>query len=211
MSRTVTTRSLPVVALDGRADARGSVVVSHDVARAALAALAGLTVHPWPGVEHGEGRPSLSLSAALVGVPDAPEGIMQAHAAMDAAAGSTPVTRCPRAANPIVSRPVPQPRSSTRDAEVSSTSAAKASSSSLHRHSASYTSTRRGCRNSPWCISGRPSVGGAYGRSRLAWFEHGTVAEFGRPRFPRQGRLHLVRPRLPRCRTPEVRGRENSS
>ncbi len=86
MSRTVTTRSLPVVALDGRADARGSVVVSHDVARAALAALAGLTVHPWPGVEHGEGRPSLSLSAALVGVPDAPEGIMQAHAAMDAAA-----------------------------------------------------------------------------------------------------------------------------
>ncbi len=84
MSRTVTTRSLPVVALDGRADARGSVVVSHDVARAALAALAGLTVHPWPGVEHGEGRPALSLGAALESVPATPEAIIAAVDALEA-------------------------------------------------------------------------------------------------------------------------------
>lgn len=84
MSRTVRP-ALPVVALDGRADARGSVVVSTDVARACLAALAGLTVHPWPGVEHGEDRPVLTLRAALVGVPATPEAIIAAVDARETA------------------------------------------------------------------------------------------------------------------------------
>lgn len=91
MSRTHSPR--PLVSTDGRADARGSVVVSHDVARAALAALAGLTPHPWLGViDEGSGwteadlPPARSLVAALVGVPSTPEAIMQAHAVADAAA-----------------------------------------------------------------------------------------------------------------------------
>ena len=83
MSRTVRPALLPV-STDGRADARGSVVVSTDTARATLAALAGLTVHPWPGVEHGEDRPALSLGSALVGVPDSPEAIIAAVDALEA-------------------------------------------------------------------------------------------------------------------------------
>ena len=83
MSRTVRP-ALPPVSTDGRADARGSVVVSTDVARATLAALAGLTVHPWPGVEHGEDRAPLSLAAALEGVPATPEGIIAAVDALEA-------------------------------------------------------------------------------------------------------------------------------
>lgn len=80
------------VSTDGRADARGSVVVSTATGRAVLAALAGLTPHPWPGVEdapvctapncgwgcHNIPRRPLSLAAALVGVPDSPEAIIQA-------------------------------------------------------------------------------------------------------------------------------------
>lgn len=73
------------VSVDGTADARGSVVVSLDAARAVLAALAGLTVHPWLGViDEGSGwteadlRPALSLRAALVGVPTTPEAIIAA-------------------------------------------------------------------------------------------------------------------------------------
>lgn len=97
MSRTVRP-PLPVVSTDGRADARGSVVVSLDTARACLAALAGLTVHPWPGVEdapvctapncgwgcHNIPRRPLSLAAALVGVPDSPEAIIAAVDALEA-------------------------------------------------------------------------------------------------------------------------------
>lgn len=83
MSRTVRPALLPV-STDGRADARGSVVVSLATGRAVLAALAGLTVHPWPGVEHGEGRAPLSLPAALVGVPATPEGIVAAVDALEA-------------------------------------------------------------------------------------------------------------------------------
>jgi len=83
MSRTVLPPR-PLVSTDGRADARGSVTVSTATARAVLAALAGLTVHPWPGVEHGEGRPALSLGAALVGVPAAPEAIIAAVDALEA-------------------------------------------------------------------------------------------------------------------------------
>lgn len=86
------------VSTDGRADARGSVVVSTDVARAALAALAGLTVHPWMGVAY-EGstwpgadlpmteadlRPARSLREALVGVPTTPEAIIAAVDALEA-------------------------------------------------------------------------------------------------------------------------------
>lgn len=84
MSRTVRP-PLPVVSTDGRADARGSVVVSTDTARACLAALAGVAVHPWLGViDEGSGwteadlRPALSLRAALVGVPTTPEAIIAA-------------------------------------------------------------------------------------------------------------------------------------
>jgi len=84
MSRTVLPPR-PLVSTDGRADARGSVTVATPVARAVLAALAGLTVHPWPGVEHGEDRPALTLSAALEGVSDAPEAIIAAVDALEAA------------------------------------------------------------------------------------------------------------------------------
>jgi len=84
MSRTVLPPR-PLVSTDGRADARGSVTVSTATARAVLAALAGLTVHPWPGVEHGEGRPALTLSAALEGVPVDPAAILLAVDALEAA------------------------------------------------------------------------------------------------------------------------------
>ena len=89
MSRTVRP-ALPVVSTDGRADARGSVVVSLDIARATLAALAGLTPHPWLGVIEGSGWTEAdlplarSLRAALEGVPDAPEAIIAAVDAMEA-------------------------------------------------------------------------------------------------------------------------------
>ena len=83
MSRTVRP-ALPVVSTDGRADARGSVTVSTATARAVLAALAGLTPHPWPGVEFGEGRAPLTLSAALEGVPATPENVIAAVDAMEA-------------------------------------------------------------------------------------------------------------------------------
>jgi hypothetical protein len=83
MSRTVRP-ALPVVSTDGRADARGSVTVSTATARAALAALAGLTAHPWPGVEHGEDRPALSLGEALEGVPETPAAIIEYVDALEA-------------------------------------------------------------------------------------------------------------------------------
>ena len=89
MSRTVRPALSPV-STDGRADARGSVVVSTDVARAALAALAGLTPHPWLGViDEGSGwteadlPPARSLRAALEGVPATPEAIIAAVDAID--------------------------------------------------------------------------------------------------------------------------------
>jgi hypothetical protein len=84
MSRTVNPPR-PLVSTDGRADARGSITVSTSVARAVLAALAGLTVHPWPGVEHGENRPTASLSDALEAVPEAPGAIIAAVDALEAA------------------------------------------------------------------------------------------------------------------------------
>ena len=84
MSRTVRP-ALPPVSTDGRADARGSVTVSLATGRAVLAALAGLTPHPWLRViDEGSGwteadlRPALSLRAALVGVPATPEAIIAA-------------------------------------------------------------------------------------------------------------------------------------
>ena len=61
-------------------------------------------------------------------------------AASGAAAGSTPVTRCPAAAMASVSRPVPHPKSSTRAAGVSLTNVRKKSSSRDHTQTASYTS-----------------------------------------------------------------------
>ena len=90
MSRTVRP-SLPPVSTDGRADARGSVTVSAHTGRAVLAALAGLTVHPWLGViDDGSGwteadlRPARSLREALVGVPTTPEAIIAAVDALEA-------------------------------------------------------------------------------------------------------------------------------
>ena len=90
MSRTVRP-SLPPVSTDGRADARGSVTVSLDTGRAILAALAGLTPHPWQGViDEGSGwteadlPAARSLSIALVGVPATPEGIIAAVDAKEA-------------------------------------------------------------------------------------------------------------------------------
>jgi hypothetical protein len=90
MSRTVRP-ALPVVSTDGRADARGSVTVSTDIARATLAALAGLTPHPWLGViDEGSGwieadlSPARSLREALVGVPATPEAIIAAVDAREA-------------------------------------------------------------------------------------------------------------------------------
>lgn len=90
MSRTVRP-ALPVVSADGRADARGSVVVSLATGRAVLAALAGLTAHPWLGViDEGSGwteadfPPARPLSIALVGVPATPEAIIAAVGAMEA-------------------------------------------------------------------------------------------------------------------------------
>ena len=90
MSRTVRPFRLPV-STDGRADARGSVTVSAHTGRAVLAALAGLTVHPWLGViVEGSGwteadlPPARSLSIALVGVPATPEGVIAAVDAKEA-------------------------------------------------------------------------------------------------------------------------------
>ena len=90
MSRTVRP-ALPVVSTDGRADARGSVTVSLDTGRAVLAALAGLTPHPWLGViDEGSGwteadlPPARSLRTALEGVPATPEAIIAAVDALEA-------------------------------------------------------------------------------------------------------------------------------
>ena len=90
MSRTVRP-ALPVVSTDGRADARGSVTVSLATGRAVLAALAGLTAHPWLGViDEGSGwteadfPPARPLSIALVGVPATPEAIIAAVDALEA-------------------------------------------------------------------------------------------------------------------------------
>lgn len=77
MSRTVRPPRLPV-ATDGCAEARGSIIVSLDTARATLAALAGLTFHPWPGVEHGEDLRPLTLLEALDGVPSTPDEVIAA-------------------------------------------------------------------------------------------------------------------------------------